>query len=75
MTAEAVLWKNPITRSQQVEVKIQCPHHGQEESVTMPDEYGSEFAGVVHCIPDEGRVPRRVRIRLVGGQVTLAIPD
>ncbi len=56
-----------------MEIKIQCPHHGQEESVTIPDGYGSEFAGEVHCHPDEGRVPRLVRIRLIGGQVTLAV--
>ena len=51
-----------IMRKQPVEIKIQCPHHKQEENITIPEWNDGDFAGEVHCHPDEGRAPRRVQI-------------
>lgn len=49
-----------------MKIEIQCPHHGEPESLELPDSYES-FEGEVRCSPREGEATRVLKIKLVRG--------
>lgn len=54
-----------------MKIEIHCPHHGETESLELPDSY-KHFDGEVRCSPPEGETSHIIKIRLVRGSLVSA---
>lgn len=54
-----------------MKIEIHCPHHGETESLELPDSY-KHFDGEVRCSPPEGETSHIIKIGLVRGSLVSA---
>ena len=49
---------------------IQCPYHGNAETIEVPDSYDDNFEGEVPCSRSQvGGVPLRLKVKIVNNKI------